>query len=411
MTISPWPHSQDDDETSPSTGAGGEMITELPRPETAESSAPLTPENIPFSNLQNPSDALGILAQVAQNDEDGVTGLGEAPGLPDHSGAALTQSERAIKMMSSVSAHSRPSLMGGLPNGHVTHRSSLFVNNSLGGGLKYPPVEEGHLTITQVDLLVRRYLEFYHPYFPLCPTKFFDSGQLVQNITEEPVLTTAILVVSSKDLVDQPQIYETCKDHMKSLVSDLASGGDASLGAVEALLIMAEWAPYTQRSQSGNVGRGEEDKESWMHVGLALRMAYFLGLDKYSFRVKDDGRDPQLRRKMLIWSTCFISDRQISIRIGKAFWSRGPGPLTSLRREDWPSLYPKSPSDEDYASIFQANIEMTLIFTNVHDVLYSMSPGSSFRAHLSGGYFKFIDDFRSAVSLIVFFIHHNNGSG
>src|ERR1051326_3745734 len=182
----------------------------------------------------------------------------------------------------------------------------------------------------------------------------FDSSRLVENITQEPILTTAILVVSSKDLIDQPSLYDTCASHMRHLVGDLAAGGEGTLGAVEALLIMAEWAPYTQRSKSGNVGRGEEDKESWMHVGLALRVAYFLGLDRYSFRVQDDGNDPQLHRKVLIWTACFISDRNISIRIGKAFWSRGPGPLTSFRREDWSYLHPNGASDEDYASIFQA---------------------------------------------------------
>jgi hypothetical protein len=137
---------------------------------------------------------------------------------------------------------------------------------------------------------------------------------------------------------------------MKSLVSDLAAGGDAGVEAVEALLILAEWAPYTQRG-SGRVGKGEEDKESWMHVGLALRIAYFLALDKYSFRYVDQGKDPQHNRKRLLWTAAYIQDRHISIRIGKAFWSRGPGPFTTLRREDYPSLMPKNPNDEDYASI------------------------------------------------------------
>lgn len=73
-----------------------------------------------------------------------------------------------------------------------------------------------------------------------------------------------------------------------------------------------------------------------------------------------------------------------------------PGPLTTLRREDYPSLLPQSPNEEDYASIFQATLELTQLFSNVHDVLYS-NPGSSFRSHLSGGYIKFIDDFRSAI--------------
>ena len=59
-------------------------------------------------------------------------------------------------------------------------------------------------------------------------------------------------------------------------------------------------------------------------------------------------------------------------------------------------LAPMGPGDEDYASIFQATLELTLLFSNVHDVLYS-NPGNSMRNHLAGGYIKYIDDFRSAI--------------
>jgi hypothetical protein len=243
--------------------------------------------------------------------------------------------------------------------------------------------------------LLIRYQQQYHPYYPLAPAHAFDPSRLADMVKREPHLLTAILLIASKDLVDEPHIYEACTEHMKALVSNLAAGGDADIEAVEALLLLAEWAPYTQRG-SAKVGKGEEDKESWMHAGLALRIAYYLALDRYSFRFVDQGKDPNHHRKRLIWTSAYVSDRHISIRIGKAFWSRGPGPLTTLRREDYPSLIPKSPNEEDYASIFQANLELTQLFSNVHDTLYS-NPGSSFRTHMSGSYIKFIDDFRSAI--------------
>lgn len=126
------------------------------------------------------------------------------------------------------------------------------------------------------------------------------------------------------------------------------------MGRLQALLVLAEWTPYTSRSDAGHVGRGEEDREAWMHVGTALRIGYFLGLDRYSFHVRgDDAKDPQWQRKRLVWTACYISDRQISIRLGRAFWSRGPGPLTTLTMADFPMLAPKEVGEEDYASIFQ----------------------------------------------------------
>ncbi|PVI01497.1 hypothetical protein DM02DRAFT_590953 [Periconia macrospinosa] len=323
---------------------------QLPRSQSPSS-------EIQFGYLQNPSDALGILARVAESssEENGSSANGQARGPSN------------------------------IPSAQLPMPSDI----------PYTLLRNGSLTLPALYTLLARYKDNYHPYYPLVPAETFDTARLAITAKKEPHLLTAVLLISSKDLSEESHIYEACAAYMKSLVSDLAAGGDADVEAVEALLILAEWAPYTQR-RSGKVGKGEEDKESWMHVGLALRIAYFLALDKYSFRYVDQGKDPQNSRKRLLWTAAYVSDRHISIRIGKAFWSRGPGPLTTLRREDYPSLMPKSPNEEDYASIFQANLELTQLFSNVHDVLYS-NPGSSFRTHMSGSYIKFIDDFRSAI--------------
>jgi hypothetical protein len=316
-------------------------------------------DELQFSNLQNPSDALGILARVA-----GETSSNEEAN------------------------------MHGTMNGHGS-RQSISAMPAIPLSFSYSLLDRGVLTVHSLCQLLVRFQQQYHPYYPIAPAHAFDPSHLAEMVQKEQHLLTALLLIASKDLVNEPQIYEACMEHMKSLVSDLAAGGDADMEAVEALLLLAEWAPYTQRG-SGKVGKGEEDKESWMHVGLALRIAYFLALDRYSFRFVDQEKDPQHDRKRLIWTAAYVSDRHTSIRIGKAFWSRGPGPLTTLRREDYPSLIPKSPNEEDFASIFQANLELTQLFSNVHDTLYS-NPSSSFRSHMSGSYIKFIDDFRSAI--------------
>ncbi|KAF1973765.1 hypothetical protein BU23DRAFT_505934 [Bimuria novae-zelandiae CBS 107.79] len=314
-----------------------------------------TSDEMSFANIQNPSDALGILARVAESSSE-------------------------------ENASTQPLLQ---PAAALPGKTTLTMVYG------YPLLDEGTLTLRIAHQLLARYQENYHPYYPLAPAEIFDITRLAHTTKKEPHLLTAILVIASKDLVEEPYIYDSCSGHMKGLVSNLAAGGEAGVEAVEALLILAEWAPYTQRG-AGKVGKGEEDKESWMHVGIALRIAYFLALDRYSFRFVDQERDADHNRKRLLWTCAYISDRHISIRIGKAFWSRGPGPLTTLRREDYPSLMPTNSSQEDYASIFQANLELTQLFSNVHDTLYS-NPGSSFRTHMSGSYIKFIDDFRAAI--------------
>lgn len=303
---SPWGRA---DTTQP-PGASSEP---MPRSESS------TSDDMPFSNLQNTSDALGILARVAESSSE-------------ENGSGANRHQRVAPPVPAASLHQPP-----------PPQSST---------LSYALLDSGRLTVQTLCQLLARYREHYHPYYPLAPAETFDTTRLALTAKQEPHLLTAILVISSKDLVEDNRIYEACSEHMKSLVSNLAAGGQADVEAVEALLILAEWAPYTQRGSS-KVGKGEEDKESWMHVGIALRIAYFLALDKYSFRFVDHGKDVNHSRKRLLWTAAYVSDRHISIRIGKAFWSRGPGPLTTLRREDYPSLIPSSPHDEDYASIFQ----------------------------------------------------------
>lgn len=339
--------------------------TEQRHPNTAgeDSVRSSSSENMGFNELQNPSDALDILAQIASND--------------DGSGRQAWQSQSS----------------GAIRQGMTS--STSYSNSWLHEGIDYHLVRSGRLSSAKVVQLLERYHQLYHPYFAIAPPSTLDPRNLPVTAQQEPHLLTAILVMASKDLMEESQVFTVCSEYMQSLVSALAAGGSGGVEAVEALLILAEWTPYTSRSQAGNVGRGEEDREAWMHVGTALRIAYYLGLDKYSFPVADDGKDPHWRRKRLVWTLCYMADRQISIRIGRAFWSRGPGPGLQIKKEDFPYLS-QNPADDDYASIFQATLELTLLFSNVHDVLYS-SPGNSLRNHLTGGfYIKIVDDFRSA---------------
>jgi hypothetical protein len=162
----------------------------------------------------------------------------------------------------------------------------------------------------------------------------------------------------------------------------------------QAMLILAEWVPRIPGSNSQPaIGRGEEDQAAWMYVGTAIRLGYLLGIDRTGFRVDRESQTADLNRKRLAWANCYMSDRQISVRIGKAFWSRGPGPMTSLDARDFPSL--RSTSD-DFAAIFEANLALTQLFSNAHDVLYATKTRSN-QLNTGGEYVKYIDDFRVSL--------------
>ena len=134
-----------------------------------------------------------------------------------------------------------------------------------------------------------------------------------------------------------------------------------------------------------------------MLVGTAVRLGYLLGLDQCGFRREDDASPPpEFLRGRLVWSACYMADRQISIRVGRGFWSRGPGPSSNFQDKDFPGLHARNPEMDDYASIFKANLELTQLFSNAHDVLYS-NRAREMKLILAGDYVKYIDDFRASI--------------
>ncbi|KAL3420567.1 C6 transcription factor [Phlyctema vagabunda] len=238
------------------------------------------------------------------------------------------------------------------------------------------------------------YEEYFHPFFPIIPRETFDRTRLPWLSRAEPHLFSAILTIASKD--NEP-IHQVCYEHMQQLVSNILAGGEADVEAVEALLLLSQWVSHRPQQQIA-VGRGEEDRVAWMYIGTALRLGYFLGIDRTSFKSSTDSSEPVARfnRKRLVWAACYTCDRQVSVRLGKGFWSRGPGPLSGLKSSDFPALQPVLPNEDNWALIFQANLELTQIFSNVHDILYA-SKGHGWKEMLEGRYAKYLDDFRTSI--------------
>lgn len=88
-----------------------------------------------------------------------------------------------------------------------------------------------------------------------------------------------------------------------------------------------------------------------------------------------------------------MSDRQISVRVGKAFWSRGPSNLASSDLAECFVAREKGAEGNDEAAVFQANYELTQLFSNAHDILYA-SRDHRDRLFSSGEYAKYLVSLR-----------------
>ncbi|KAK9249648.1 hypothetical protein V1507DRAFT_470026 [Lipomyces tetrasporus] len=112
--------------------------------------------------------------------------------------------------------------------------------------------------------------------------------------------------------------------------------------------------------------------------------------------------DAETHRERLIWTYCYMHDRQASIRLSKAFWSRGPGlcfqnpdvgaSIMSDSSLNFPTLSISNGNREDYSSHVQAHIELTQILTNIHDTLYP-SRDRTIALVLVGEYYRILDEY------------------
>ncbi|KAI8403037.1 hypothetical protein FOFC_16468 [Fusarium oxysporum] len=300
------------------------------------------------SDLLNPSDALDLLAHVADMEPEGHAQTQDAEGDPEN----LTR-----------------------------------MANTSQGVCDYPPVTSGALTLSEAAFLIEHYHDNFHIFFPIAYSAAFDSSRILELIEHEPYLITAILTVATKDDPSWSRAHNACARHMETQISKLIYTGSTTVGAVEALLILAEWAPQPLE-ENLMIGCGKEDQGSWMLVGVAIRLAYLQNLEQTGLVQRVEVTDGK--------TACYMSDRQVSIRLGKGFWSRGPGPSVNLRAADFPYLQTQKLGNDNLALLFQAHLEITQLFSNAHDILYS-STSHREQLYIGGEYVRYIDDFSSVL--------------
>ncbi|KAF5016992.1 hypothetical protein F66182_11154 [Fusarium sp. NRRL 66182] len=268
----------------------------------------------------------------------------------------------------------------------------------------YELVQRGLLRPSLVSKLLFTYHQNKHPTFPLVHTSLFTPENMEKLQKSDYFLLTAILTIASRDDPQQTLTHRYCWDHTQRLLIDvlLAHPWTQTPRTVEGLLLLAEWLPHIQIQETSSDSPKSlfsEDRTAWSLVGLAVRQGYLQRLDQGAFRNGDKSESKeQSEQNRLIWAYIFMADRQISVRLGQSFWSRGPSLNANFTAKDYPSLQPLPDSDsEDYASILQASMELIQILHNAHAVLYS-SKDRTMAMVLEGNYARYLDDFRTSAT-------------
>ncbi|BEJ10583.1 hypothetical protein CspHIS471_0100050 [Cutaneotrichosporon sp. HIS471] len=247
------------------------------------------------SNLQNPSDALRLLANASS--------------LPYHS------------------LHSTyPAKVDAFPAGN---NFSIWSN--------WSPIQQGLLTVQDARALFSFFEVEMAPLYPLIHPTLFEQHYLDTLVRDEPLLLGTILTIAarySNVLVDNRGaiLHKKLCQWVRLQFMRVMDGDSAlrSISTVEALLLLSEWPmlPMNHQLEDNTEPETEEflllkpslryDAYSWSNIGWAVRLAQELGIHDIATGKSQQSLESWKTERMLkTWVYCYNADRHISVRLGR----------------------------------------------------------------------------------------------
>ncbi|KAK9234098.1 hypothetical protein V1525DRAFT_435945 [Lipomyces kononenkoae] len=384
-------------------------LSPKPHPESTISvvSENVDTETLAFGLLRNPSDALNILARASSFSGDEAC----IPESVATSPADITRDKKADT--TNTTALEGEDDGGPSDEDAIVEDSHPGPQRPISGPRRhqekisdFQPIKRGYINATQLRTFVSIFFSRHHHYLPLVPAyKAPLTDELLSDfVVQEPFLLTAMVIIASR--YENHVVHDQCWKYMQQLISELVFAIEPTVGAIESLLLLSENIPRQPNVDIHKLTYHEE-RMAWNLIGLAIRLSYYLGFDQKTLINLTDTLDAKTHRERLVWTYCYMHDRQASIRLGKAFWSRGPGLCfqnpdvgASITRDsalNFPSMALSNGNREDFSSHVQAHVELTQILTNIHDSLYP-SRDRTIALVFVGEYYRILDEYTRSLA-------------
>ncbi|KAI5478009.1 hypothetical protein MNV49_005701 [Pseudohyphozyma bogoriensis] len=215
-----------------------------------------------------------------------------------------------------------------------------------------------------------------HPLQPIIGRQEIPTTdvEVVEFVKEEPLLSAVIVLIAAAYLEEGTEVYENAWAHFSNVYGRLLRGEGASVGAVEALLLLAEYPPQASENMATEVS---SHHTSIMLLGSAVNLALSLGLNKYDEFLKPVPLlgSPRSREKVA-WTTAYHAARRFGLDIvGKKdsdgwYGETSASPPTTIER-----CAKGRPSG--FAAFLQARSELGFISEDAYDQLIAKAPGFS----------------------------------
>ncbi|WVW87145.1 hypothetical protein I302_109202 [Kwoniella bestiolae CBS 10118] len=251
--------------------------------------------------LENPADALRIL-RAAADEEEAPTGVSSS----------------------------------------IRTEHNVYTGSENVGWQRWQPIVMGTLTADEARSLLYFYRDHLNPCHPLISPEVFHTSNLGQ-LLKESILLAVLIATAARyynpvDLHEDGRLSETGSRTIRAHLMDwilrrlsfVAMGQNASIGTVEALLILSEWPPEPSAlSDTGLLDPFQEqndrsspcklyDDVSWALTGMAVRVAQKLDLQDERTYLDKSQPDWVVTRRYRTWTNCLSADRHASVRLSRA---------------------------------------------------------------------------------------------
>ncbi|CDO73651.1 hypothetical protein BN946_scf185014.g121 [Trametes cinnabarina] len=217
----------------------------------------------------------------------------------------------------------------------------------------------------EVVALFKLYFDHMNVHSPLLDPEFHTPSLVC---SRSPFLLTSICAVASRFYDARPDLHPKLSDLARKLAFQVPARGYKSVEIVQAYLINTLWG-------CGPVQRYEQD-QTWLLLGMAIRMATDLNLHRRSTGVSPDtpegrARDREVHNRERTWIFCFCLDRSFSAQMGKPYSIKEDYMIRNASQ--WARSPVAIPSDSALAGY----ADLQRILTRSLDLLYSGTTNSS----------------------------------
>ncbi|RPD66529.1 hypothetical protein L226DRAFT_454613 [Lentinus tigrinus ALCF2SS1-7] len=217
----------------------------------------------------------------------------------------------------------------------------------------------------EVVALFKIYFDHLNVQAPLLDPDFHTPSLVC---SRSPFLLTSICAVASRFYEARTDLHAKLSALARKLTFQVPAQGYKSIEIVQAYIINVLWG-------SGPVQRYEQD-QTWMLLGMAIRMATDLNLHRRSAVQNVDtpesqSRSREVRNRERTWIMCFCLDRSFSAQMGKPYSIKEDFMIRNA--STWARSAGCLPSDSGLA----AYADLQRILTRSLDLLYSGTANSS----------------------------------